>query len=232
MRKIIVFLLMLCIAISGCQGMNTPGEVSGEGTMPITKDDESAMAMQNDEEAIKNVIYGYFSGRHEIRANITSEPFDAKSDAVLKLLGCCAGDEFINETLITRQMEYEQQQIVGQRREMDMSYKSYAFDIEYKTIEIDGQKATVNAKDEITFRLIADPDVESSAGDWHELLLEKSDGEWKITGDEEGEISGYYAERYRAYKAEYNGEDTLGINEYVLERFRNEVTAGLDAGGF
>lgn len=53
-------------------------------------------------------------------------------------------DEFINETLITRQMEYEQNQIVSQRREMDMSYQSYEFDIEYKSIDIDGQMAKVN----------------------------------------------------------------------------------------
>ena len=38
-------------------------------------------------------------------------------------------DEFINETLITRQMEYEQNQIVSQRREMDMSYQSYEYSI-------------------------------------------------------------------------------------------------------
>lgn len=206
--------------------------------MPLTTSNSSNVAtpessgiLLNDEEAIKNTVYDYFSGRHEIRANITSEPFDAQSDAVLKLLGCCAGDEFINETLITRQMEYEQKQIVGQRREMDMSYQSYEFDIEYKSIDIDGQMAKVNVLDEVTFRLAADPEIESVAGDWHDLQLEKRDGEWKITGDE-CDMAGYYAQQYKAYKAKCGQEDILSINEYVLEQFRNEVIAGLEAAGF
>ena len=147
---------------SGCKAIDTPANENGTSSMPLTTSNSSNVAtpessgiLLNDEEAIKNTVYDYFSSRHEIRANITSEPFDAQSDAVLKLLGCCAGDEFINETLITRQMEYEQKQIVGQRREMDMSYQSYEFDIEYKSIDIDGQMAKVNVLDEVTFRFPA-----------------------------------------------------------------------------
>lgn len=103
-------------------------------------------------------------------------------------------------------MEYEQKQIVGQRREMDMSYQSYEFDIEYKSIDIDGQMAKVNVMDEVTFRLAADPGIESVAGD--------------------------YAQQYKVYKAKCGQEDILSINEYVLEQFRNEVIAGLEAAGF
>ena len=220
---------------SGCKAIDTPANENGTSSMPLTTSNSSNVAtpessgiLLNDEEAIKNTVYDYFSSRHEIRANITSEPFDAQSDAVLKLLGCCAGDEFINETLITRQMEYEQKQIVGQRREMDMSYQSYEFDIEYKSIDIDGQMAKVNVLDEVTFRLAADPEIESVAGDWHDLQLEKRDGEWKITGDE-CDMAGYYAQQYKAYKAKCGQEDILSINEYVLEQFRNEVIAGLEA---
>ncbi len=223
---------------SGCKAIDTPANENGTSSMPLTTSNSSNVAtpessgiLLNDEEAIKNTVYDYFSSRHEIRANITSEPFDAQSDAVLKLLGCCAGDEFINETLITRQMEYEQKQIVGQRREMDMSYQSYEFDIEYKSIDIDGQMAKVNVLDEVTFRLAADPEIESVAGDWHDLQLEKRDGEWKITGDE-CDMAGYYAQQYKAYKAKCGQEDILSINEYVLEQFRNEVIAGLEAAGF
>lgn len=224
--------------LSGCKAIDTPANENGTSSMPLTTSNSSNVAtpessgiLLNDEEAIKNTVYDYFSSRHEIRANITSEPFDAQSDAVLKLLGCCAGDEFINETLITRQMEYEQKQIVGQRREMDMSYQSYEFDIEYKSIDIDGQMAKVNVKDEATFRLAADPEIESVAGDWHDLQLEKRDGEWKITGDE-CDMAGYYAQQYKVYKAKCGQEDILSINEYVLEQFRNEVIAGLEAAGF
>lgn len=224
--------------LSGCKAIDTPANENGTSSMPLTTSNSSNVAtpessgiLLNDEEAIKNTVYDYFSSRHEIRANITSEPFDAQSDAVLKLLGCCAGDEFINETLITRQMEYEQKQIVGQRREMDMSYQSYEFDIEYKSIDIDGQMAKVNVLDEVTFRLAADPEIESVAGDWHDLQLEKRDGEWKITGDE-CDMAGYYAQQYKAYKAKCGQEDILSINEYVLEQFRNEVIAGLEAAGF
>ena len=226
--------------LSGCKAIDTPADGNGTSSMPITTSNalnvttpEPSGILLNDEEAIKNTVYDYFSSRHEIRANITSEPFDAQSDAVLKLLGFCAGDEFINETLITRQMEYEQKQIVGQRREMDMSYQSYEFNIEYKSIDIDidGQRAKVNVKDEITFRLVADPEVKSVAGDWHELLLEKRDGEWKITGDE-CDVASYYAQQYKVYKAKCGQEDILSINEYVLEQFRSEVIAGLEAGGF
>lgn len=223
---------------SGCKAIDTPANENGTSSMPLTTSNSSNVAtpessgiLLNDEEAIKNTVYDYFSSRHEIRANITSEPFDAQSDAVLKLLGCCAGDEFINETLITRQMEYEQKQIVGQRREMDMSYQSYEFDIEYKSIDIDGQMAKVNVLDEVTFRLAADPEIESVAGDWHDLQLEKRDGEWKITGDE-CDMAGYYAQQYKAYKAKCGQEDILSINEYVLEQFRNEVIAGLETAGF
>lgn len=238
MEKAFLLLLTLCILLSGCKAMDTPAEGNGEGSMPLTTSNSSNVAtpessgiLLNDEEAIKNTVYDYFSSRHEIRANITSEPFDAQSDAVLKLLGCCAGDEFINETLITRQMEYEQNQIVSQRREMDMSYQSYEFDIEYKSIDIDGQMAKVNVMDEATFRLAADPEIESVAGDWHDLQLEKRDGEWKITGDE-CDMAGYYAQQYKVYKAKCGQEDILSINEYVLEQFRNEVIAGLEAAGF
>ena len=190
---------------SGCKAIDTPANENGTSSMPLTTSNSSNVAtpessgiLLNDEEAIKNTVYDYFSSRHEIRANITSEPFDAQSDAVLKLLGCCAGDEFINETLITRQMEYEQKQIVGQRREMDMSYQSYEFDIEYKSIDIDGQMAKVNVLDEVTFRLAADPEIESVAGDWHDLQLEKRDGEWNISGDE-CDLAGFLAEHYKAY---------------------------------
>lgn len=238
MEKAFLLLLTLCILLSGCKAMDTPAEGNGEGSMPLTTSNSSNVAtpessgiLLNDEEAIKNTVYDYFTSRHEIRANITSEPFDAQSDAVLKLLGCCAGDEFINETLITRQMEYEQNQIVSQRREMDMSYQSYEFDIEYKSIDIDGQMAKVNVLDEATFRLAADPGIESVAGDWHDLQLEKRDGEWKITGDE-CDMAGYCAQQYKVYKAKCGQEDNLSINEYVLEQFRNEVIAGLEAAGF
>lgn len=152
MKKAFLLLLTLCILLSGCKAIDTPANENGTSSMlPLTTSNSSNVAtpessgiLLNDEEAIKNTVYDYFTSRHEIRANITSEPFDAQSDAVLKLLGCCAGDEFINETLITRQMEYEQNQIVSQRREMDMSYQSYEFDIEYKSIDIDGQMAKVN----------------------------------------------------------------------------------------
>lgn len=186
MKKAFLLLLTLCILLSGCKVMDTPAEGNGEGSMPLTTSNSSNVAtpessgiLLNDEEAIKNTVYDYFTSRHEIRANITSEPFDAQSDAVVKLLGCCAGDEFINETLITRQMEYEQNQIVSQRREMDMSYQSYEFDIEYKSIDIDGQMAKVNVLDEVTFRLAADPEIESVAGDWHDLQLENGMGNGK-----------------------------------------------------
>ena len=238
MKRTFLLLLILCMMHSGCKAIDTPANENGTSSMPLTTSNSSNVAtpessgiLLNDEEAIKNTAYDYFSSRHEIRANITSEPFDAQSDAVLKLLGCCAGDEFINETLITRQMEYEQKQIVGQRREMDMSYQSYEFDIEYKSIDIDGQMAKVNVLDEVTFRLAADPEIESVAGDWHDLQLEKRDGEWKITGDE-CDMAGYYAQQYKAYKAKCGQEDILSINEYVLEQFRNEVIAGLEAAGF
>lgn len=238
MKRTFLLLLILCMMLSGCKAIDTPANENGTSSMPLTTSNSSNVAtpessgiLLNDEEAIKNTVYDYFSSRHEIRANITSEPFDAQSDAVLKLLGCCAGDEFINETLITRQMEYEQKQIVGQRREMDMSYQSYEFDIEYKSIDIDGQMAKVNVLDEVTFRLAADPEIESVAGDWHDLQLEKRDGEWKITGDE-CDMAGYYAQQYKAYKAKCGQEDILSINEYVLEQFRNEVIAGLEAAGF
>lgn len=238
MKRTFLLLLILCMMLSGCKAIDTPANENGTSSMPLTTSNSSNVAtpessgiLLNDEEAIKNTVYDYFSSRHEIRANITSEPFDAQSDAVLKLLGCCAGDEFINETLITRQMEYEQKQIVGQRREMDMSYQSYEFDIEYKSIDIDGQMAKVNVKDEATFRLAADPEIESVAGDWHDLQLEKRDGEWKITGDE-CDMAGYYAQQYKVYKAKCGQEDILSINEYVLEQFRNEVIAGLEAAGF
>jgi hypothetical protein len=238
MKRTFLLLLILCMMHSGCKAIDTPANENGTSSMPLTTSNSSNVAtpessgiLLNDEEAIKNTVYDYFSSRHEIRANITSEPFDAQSDAVLKLLGCCAGDEFINETLITRQMEYEQKQIVGQRREMDMSYQSYEFDIEYKSIDIDGQMAKVNVLDEVTFRLAADPEIESVAGDWHDLQLEKRDGEWKITGDE-CDMAGYYAQQYKAYKAKCGQEDILSINEYVLEQFRNEVIAGLEAAGF
>lgn len=238
MKRTFLLLLILCMMHSGCKAIDTPANENGTSSMPLTTSNssnvttpESSGILLNDEEAIKNTVYDYFSSRHEIRANITSEPFDAQSDAVLKLLGCCAGDEFINETLITRQMEYEQKQIVGQRREMDMSYQSYEFDIEYKSIDIDGQMAKVNVLDEVTFRLAADPEIESVAGDWHDLQLEKRDGEWKITGDE-CDMAGYYAQQYKAYKAKCGQEDILSINEYVLEQFRNEVIAGLEAAGF
>ena len=238
MKRTFLLLLILCMMHSGCKAIDTPANENGTSSMPLTTSNSSNVAtpessgiLLSDEEAIKNTVYDYFSSRHEIRANITSEPFDAQSDAVLKLLGCCAGDEFINETLITRQMEYEQKQIVGQRREMDMSYQSYEFDIEYKSIDIDGQMAKVNVLDEVTFRLAADPEIESVAGDWHDLQLEKRDGEWKITGDE-CDMAGYYAQQYKAYKAKCGQEDILSINEYVLEQFRNEVIAGLEAAGF
>ena len=238
MKRTFLLLLILCMMHSGCKAIDTPANENGTSSMPLTTSNSSNVAtpessgiLLNDEEAIKNTVYDYFSSRHEIRANITSEPFDAQSDAVLKLLGCCAGDEFINETLITRQMEYEQKQIVGQRREMDMSYQSYEFDIEYKSIDIDGQMAKVNVMDEVTFRLAADPEIESVAGDWHDLQLEKRDGEWKITGDE-CDMAGYYAQQYKVYKAKCGQEDILSINEYVLEQFRNEVIAGLEAAGF
>lgn len=238
MKRTFLLLLILCMMLSGCKAIDTPANENGTSSMPLTTSNSSNVAtpessgiLLNDEEAIKNTVYDYFSSRHEIRANITSEPFDAQSDAVLKLLGCCAGDEFINETLITRQMEYEQKQIVGQRREMDMSYQSYEFDIEYKSIDIDGQMAKVNVLDEVTFRLAADPEIESVAGDWHDLQLEKRDGEWKITGDE-CDVAGYYAQQYKVYKAKCGQEDILSINEYVLEQFRNEVIAGLEAAGF
>ena len=238
MKRTFLLLLILCMMLSGCKAIDTPANENGTSSMPLTTSNSSNVAtpessgiLLNDEEAIKNTVYDYFSSRHEIRANITSEPFDAQSDAVLKLLGCCAGDEFINETLITRQMEYEQKQIVGQRREMDMSYQSYEFDIEYKSIDIDGQMAKVNVLDEVTLRLAADPEIESVAGDWHDLQLEKRDGEWKITGDE-CDMAGYYAQQYKAYKAKCGQEDILSINEYVLEQFRNEVIAGLEAAGF
>ena len=85
--------------------------------------------------------------------------------------------------------------------------------------------------DEATFRLAADPEIESVAGDWHDLQLEKRDGEWKITGDE-CDMAGYYAQQYKVYKAKCGQEDILSINEYVLEQFRNEVIAGLEAAGF
>lgn len=238
MKRTFLLLLILCMMLSGCKAIDTPANENGTSSMPLTTSNSSNVAtpessgiLLNDEEAIKNTVYDYFSSRHEIRANITSEPFDAQSDAVLKLLGCCAGDEFINETLITRQMEYEQKQIVSQRREMDMSYQSYEFDIEYKSIDIDGQMAKVNVMDEATFRLAADPEIESVAGDWHDLQLEKRDGEWKITGDE-CDMAGYYAQQYKVYKAKCGQEDILSINEYVLEQFRNEVIAGLEAAGF
>lgn len=239
MKKAFLLLLTLCILLLGCKAIDTPANENGTSSMlPLTTSNSSNVAtpessgiLLNDEEAIKNTVYDYFSSRHEIRANITSEPFDAQSDAVLKLLGCCAGDEFINETLITRQMEYEQNQIVSQRCEMDMSYQSYEFDIEYKSIDIDGQMAKVNVLDEATFRLAADPEIESVAGDWHDLQLEKRDGEWKITGDE-CDMAGYYAQQYKVYKAKCGQEDILSINEYVLEQFRNEVIAGLEAAGF
>lgn len=85
--------------------------------------------------------------------------------------------------------------------------------------------------DEATFRLAVDPEIESVAGDWHDLQLEKRDGEWKITGDE-CDMAGYYAQQYKVYKAKCGQEDILSINEYVLEQFRNEVIAGLEAAGF
>lgn len=238
MKRTFLLLLILCMMLSGCKAIDTPANENGTSSMPLTTSNSSNVAtpessgiLLNDEEAIKNTVYDYFSSRHEIRANITGEPFDAQSDVVVKLLGCCAGDEFINETLITRQMEYEQNQIVSQRREMDMSYQSYEFDIEYKSIDIDGQMAKVNVLDEVTFRLAADPEIESVAGDWHDLQLEKRDGEWKITGDE-CDVAGYYAQQYKVYKAKCGQEDILSINEYVLEQFRNEVIAGLEAAGF
>ncbi len=238
MKRTFLLLLILCMMLSGCKAIDTPANENGTSSMPLTTSNSSNVAtpessgiLLNDEEAIKNTVYDYFSSRHEIRANITGEPFDAQSDVVVKLLGCCAGDEFINETLITRQMEYEQNQIVSQRREMDMSYQSYEFDIEYKSIDIDGQMAKVNVMDEVTFRLAADPEIESVAGDWHDLQLEKRDGEWKITGDE-CDMAGYYAQQYKVYKAKCGQEDILSINEYVLEQFRNEVIAGLEAAGF
>lgn len=63
------------------------------------------------------------------------------------------------------------------------------------------------------------------------MQLEKRDGEWKITGDE-CDMAGYYAQQYKVYKAKCGQEDILSINEYVLEQFRNEVIAGLEAAGF
>lgn len=84
MKKAFLLLLTLCILLSGCRVMDTPAEGNGEGLMPLTTSSAPNTAMPErsgiplgDEEAIKNVVYEYFSSRHEIRANITGEPFDA-----------------------------------------------------------------------------------------------------------------------------------------------------------
>ena len=139
-----------------------------------------------------------------------------------------AGDDFLNETLITCQMLYEQMQAVGQAREMDFSYASYTTRNEYNSIDVNTPYAVVNVLDEIKFCLAADPEVESTAGDTHILQLEKIEGIWKIT-DDQCDLAGYYSQRYEAYKSKCPYEDIDRINVYIIEKFRSEVKMGLDS---
>ena len=80
-----------------------------------------------------------------------------------------------------------------------------------------------------SIRIIPSSGVESVAGDNHCLQLEKTDGGWRITEDQ-CDVAGYYFQRYEAYKSECPYEEKEEINQYILEKFRDEVEMGLGLG--
>ncbi len=100
--------------------------------------------------------------------------------------------------------------------------------VEYDSIDINPPHAVVNALNQIKVRFVIDPEVESTAGDFHVLQLEKVDGVWTITEDE-CDLAGYYSQRYEVYKSECPYEETKEINEYIIEKFRDEIEIGLKA---
>ena len=239
MKKICLALFLSgCILLAGCQKTKpeimpaehlateqTPSRMS---VTPMAESPKQTTRNMDDKEAIEAVVSEYFSLRHKLRSIITDSPFDTQSETLLQLLSCCHGDDFLNETLITCQMLYEQMQAVGQAREMDFSYASYTTRNEYNSIDVNTPYAVVNVLDEIKFCLAADPEVESTAGDTHILQLEKIDGFWKIT-DDQCDLAGYYSQRYEAYKSKCPYEEIDRINEYIIEKFRSEVKMGLDS---
>jgi len=235
-------LLMGCIVLIGCQNQSPeisimPDEnMTVENTLeptsactPKVEIPEQTASGTDDSAAIKTVVYEYFSLRHELRSVITDSPFDSQSETLLNLLALCHGEEFLNETLITSQMEYEQMQSRMLARGLDLSYASYKMRVEYNSIDINSPHAAVKALDEIKVRFVLDPEVESTAGDHHDLQLEKIDGVWKIT-DDQCDLAGYYSQRYEVYRSECPYEEQDRINEYIIKKFRDEVERGLQAG--
>jgi hypothetical protein len=207
-KKLLALVLIACLLFAGCQNQylkNTTGpienimeEITAEPTPTCTQKieiPEQTASGTDDSAAIKTVVYEYFSLRHELRSVITDSPFDTQSETLLNLLALCHGEEFLNETLITSQMEYEHMQYTMLARRLDLSYASYKMKVEYNSIDINSLHAAVNALDEIKVRFVIDPEVESTVGDYHDLELVKIDGVWKIT-DDQCDIAGFYSQRY------------------------------------
>ncbi len=254
MRKLLLLTLALCMLLCACQAVPNDSQNESDGAevqnaatlgssaqvsgAPAAEQSAEPTAELDDEGKIKLTIENYFACRHELVSSITDDAFDTQSDAALRLAACCAGDEFVNEVLVTAQMSYEQKQLTKQYCGTDLSYASYSCNVEYDELDISDNEASANVTDCAVVYFAQDSEVESNSSDAHTLKLEKQGDEWKIVSDESPEKSpaAYYSQRYNAYleeyAASYDNADVASRNEYILEAFRAAVISGLEAGGF
>lgn len=257
MKKLFLLALALCMLLCACQAVPNDVQGTADGAEEVSAttlgsaqslgtqsaEEQSAHIAENsneldDEDKIKLTVENYFACRHEHVSTISDYAFDTQSDAALQLAACCAGDEFVNEALITVQMRYEQMQLTKQYSGTDLSYASYTCSVAYDELDISDNEATASVTDCATIYFAQNSEIESGSSDAHTLKLEKQGDEWRIVSDTcpESAPAAFYLQRYNAYFEEYatshDNMDVAGRNEYILEAFRAEVIRGLEIGGF
>ncbi len=145
-------------------------EANAVNTITLLSEDQ----VLSDGESIKNVIQAYFILRYESEKNLAEEDFALVSvnkdpDAVQWLA-----------------REENRQNILRHNAELfNSQYLDYKFSLDYISLDINDAMSTVRLLENHWVRYEANPDfVAHLANMEHTLTLKKTDGRWRIVGDD------------------------------------------------
>jgi hypothetical protein len=197
---VIILLVPGSRSLAGAQTGPDPKESSpvAQGNTPQSQKAlqkyQQAQADPNlsDEEKIKAAIDAYFTTRYEgqavlARIDISTysdyarrvEQVAAAAEQDFSLLVEAANADWLIKEKDLREIELYKAVI------FDLGYKSYNFTIDYDSMEINGDNATVQLREgyDVVFNVIA-PEVSSLANLKHTLALHRKKAGWLISNDE------------------------------------------------
>lgn len=170
--------------------------------------------LETAEEAnIKSVVSDYFSLKHKIMSKLDNATLSSESSNVPSIISASYAEKF--NTTIQMAVAHMNAQTV------DLTYDRYNISFSYRSIDINGNNATVKVfvVEQIYFN--ADSSILSESGTTHTISLSKVGNSWYITNDSFA-LDGY-GEAYELIKQQYLQDSVtkkLPMDEYIISKYR------------